>query len=175
MTELAVRFARDLGLRPPQVAALGIAGQLHDIGKIAVPDTVLRKPAPLTSEEDALVRQHVAFGERMLRGIPHEASVRSAIAHHHEWWDGSGYPRGKGGRAIPLAGRVLALADSFSAMVDDRPYRSAMPIEEAIAAIRAGAGSQFDPALVEPFVATVEQWAVEARAAEEGALGRVGA
>jgi HD-GYP domain-containing protein (c-di-GMP phosphodiesterase class II) len=162
VTALAVRFARDLGLSETQVAALEIAGPLHDVGKIAVPDAILRKPGALTEEEQAIVRQHVVFGELMVQGVPHETAVRAAIAHHHERWDGGGYPHGRAGEEIPLLGRVLALADAYAAMVHDRPYRKGQPVERALAAIRAGTGTQFDPSLTEPFLATVASLAIEA-------------
>ena len=159
VTELAVPLAADLGLPRGMRRALEIAGQLHDVGKVAVPDAILRKPAPLTREETALVRQHVVFGLRMLHGLPHQAVVRAAVAHHHERWDGGGYPHGRRGEEIPLAGRILALADAFSAMILDRPYRKRLPLAVAVAEIRAGGGTQFDPTLVEPFVAVVARWA----------------
>lgn len=153
--DLAVRFGHALGLPQLQLEALDIAGQLHDVGKIAVPDAVLRKPGHLTPEEEAAMRQHVVFGELMIKGVPQLDDVLAAVAHHHERWDGGGYPYGKSGPEIPLLGRILALADAFAAMTHDRPYRKGRSIDQAITELRAGAGTQFDPALVEPFISTV--------------------
>lgn len=156
VTTLAVQLAADLGLDAASTEALAIAGPLHDVGKIALPDEVLRKPSRLSDQEREMLRQHVAFGEALIHGVPHLDLVRDAIASHHERWDGTGYPRGLAGSEIPLLGRVLALADAYAAMVLDRPYRKGWPICRASAAIRSGAGSQFDPELTEPFIAIAE-------------------
>lgn len=152
VTVLALRFAAELGLDDASSEALAIAGPLHDVGKIALPEAVLRKPGRLNEQEQELLRQHVTFGEALIHNIPDLDLVRTAIASHHERWDGAGYPRGLQGTEIPLIGRVLALADAYAAMVLDRPYRKGWPIRRALAAIRSGAGSQFDPTLTERFV-----------------------
>lgn len=153
--DYAVALGRHLGLAPEQVAALDIAGQLHDVGKIAVPDLILRKPGQLDPEEEATMRQHVVFGELMIKGVPYLDDVLAGVAHHHERWDGAGYPYGKSGSEIPLPGRILALADAYAAMIHDRPYRKGRTREQAVVELRAGAGAQFDPELVEPFIAAV--------------------
>lgn len=153
--EYAVACGRALGLPPEKIAALDIAGQLHDVGKIAVPDLILRKPGQLDPEEEATMRQHVVFGELMIKGVPYLEDVLAGVAHHHERWDGGGYPYGKGGPEIPLVGRILAIADAFAAMTHDRPYRKGRSREQAVEQLRAGAGTQFDPELVEPFIAAV--------------------
>lgn len=168
VTEVAVRFGQELGLDADEIEALAIAGQLHDVGKIAVPDSVLRKPGRLTPEESAILRQHVVFSELMVQGVPHMASVTAAIAHHHERWDGRGYPHGVAGRDIPLLGRIMALADAWSAMTHDRPYRKRLAHDDAIAEIRAGAGTQFDPSLVELFIVVVERMEAERRLQRSG-------
>jgi diguanylate cyclase (GGDEF)-like protein len=156
VTDFAVRFGRKLGLPPNQVEALDVAGQLHDVGKIAVPDAVLRKPGRLTDEENNMIRQHVVFSTLMVKGVPHIDEVLAAIAHHHERWDGKGYPYGKRGSDIPLLGRIMALADAFAAMTHDRPYRKGRTLLEAVAEIRNCRGTQFDPELVAPFVSMVQ-------------------
>ncbi|MEA2584930.1 MAG: hypothetical protein QOF33_3015 [Thermomicrobiales bacterium] len=156
VASLAVALGRELGLPEPQLEALDMAGRLHDVGKIAVPDGILRKPGRLTDAERFAVEQHALFSVQMIQGVPHQDVVTAAVAHHHERWDGEGYPYGKRGEEIPLAGRILALADAFSAMTTDRPYRKGEAPAAAIAKIRTGAGTQFDPALIEPFVRALE-------------------
>jgi diguanylate cyclase (GGDEF)-like protein len=153
--DYAVACGKELGLPAEKIAALDIAGQLHDVGKIAVPDLILRKPGQLDPEEEATMRQHVVFGELMIKGVPHLDDVLAGVAHHHERWDGGGYPYGKSGPEIPLLGRILALADAFAAMTHDRPYRKGRSRQQAVAELRAGAETQFDPELVEPFIAAV--------------------
>jgi diguanylate cyclase (GGDEF)-like protein len=153
VTDLAVRFGQELGLVPDQLDALEIAGRLHDVGKIAVPDATLRKPGILAPDEEASLRQHVLFSTLMVQGVPHQAAVLAAIAHHHERWDGQGYPNGVAGTDIPLLARILFVVDAFVAMTSDRPFRKGRSFASAIAELRRHAGSQFDPGLVEPFIA----------------------
>jgi diguanylate cyclase (GGDEF)-like protein len=155
VAEYAVRFGRFLKLTPQKLEALELAGQLHDVGKIAVPDSILRKPGHLTPDEEAMIRQHVVFSELMIKGVPHLDDVLAGVGHHHERWDGRGYPYGKSGIQIPLLGRILALADALAAMTYDRPYRKGRSLQQAVEEIRKGAGTQFDPDLVEPFIAAV--------------------
>jgi len=155
VASFAVRCGRMLELGDAKLEALDLAGQLHDVGKIAVPDSILRKPGYLTREEQAMIRQHVVFSELMIKGVPHLDDVLAAVAHHHERWDGGGYPFGKTGVEIPLLGRILALADALAAMTYDCPYRKGRTIMQAVSEIRAGAGTQFDPDLVEPFIRSV--------------------
>jgi len=151
----AVKFGEFLGIGTDLVDALEIAGQLHDVGKIAVPDSILRKPGHLSIEEELMIRQHVVFSELMIKGVPHLDDVLAAVANHHERWDGRGYPHNSAGDEIPLLGRIMALADALAAMTHDRPYRKGLTLDAAVAEIRAGAGSQFDPNLTERFVQCV--------------------
>jgi diguanylate cyclase (GGDEF)-like protein len=160
VTAIAVRFAAWLGRSDTEIEALYIAGQLHDVGKIAVPDAILRRPGRLNPEERERLRQHVVFSEMMIKDVPRLDLVVSAVGAHHERWDGSGYPRGLKGVAIPELGRVLSIADAVAAMTQDRPYNKARTLDEALAEVAAGRGRQFDPALADAFL----------RFAETGAL-----
>jgi HD-GYP domain-containing protein (c-di-GMP phosphodiesterase class II) len=121
---------------------------LHDIGKVAVPDAILFKPGPLTPEERALVIKHPQIGSEILRHIDFLDDAKVVVLHHHERWDGQGYPDGLAGEEIPLQARVFAVADTLDALTTDRPYRPACGWAEARQAIRAEAGAQFDPAIV---------------------------
>ena len=124
---------------------------LHDIGKVAVPDGVLHKPQPLTPEEQALMRRHPVIGWEILQEIGFLEEAKLVVRHHHERWDGDGYPDGLAGEDIPLAARVFAVADALDALTTDRPYRNATSIAEARERIRAASGTQFDPAVVKGF------------------------
>jgi HD-GYP domain-containing protein (c-di-GMP phosphodiesterase class II) len=127
------------------------AGPLHDIGKIGVPDDVLRKPGRLTEDEFALIKRHPVIGDEICRPLHSVRRALGGIRHHHERFDGRGYPDGLAGEAIPLEARILAIADTFDALTSDRPYRQSMPITQARALIAANAGPQWDPALVPIF------------------------
>jgi len=141
-----------LGHDEDRAARVRLCGILHDIGKIGIPESVLCKDGRLTDEEFDLIRAHPATGARMLEGIPSLADILPGVLHHHERWDGKGYPGGISGEEIPEIARILALADTFDAMSSNRAYRSARPREEVLAEIRRCAGSQFDPSMVEAFV-----------------------
>lgn len=130
---------------------------LHDIGKVKIPDNILYKPSRLTDEEFEIIKQHPVIGEAILKPIPSLQHTLPVVRHHHERWDGKGYPDGISGNNIPLAARIIAITDSFDAMVSDRPYRKGMPIETAIAELRKGAGTQFDPQMVEAFLRVIEK------------------
>jgi len=148
VAHLARRLAAARGLDADEVAAIGEAGRLHDIGKIGVPERVLRKPGPLTAEEWHAMRRHPLIGAHIV--APFEFFARSAafIRHHHERWDGGGYPDGLVGGAIPLGARIVALADVFDALTSPRPYRAAIPHDAAVTELRKEAGRALDPELV---------------------------
>jgi len=135
---------------------LRIAGLLHDVGKIGIPDQILRKPAALSAEEYAIVKQHVALGDAIVRDLPNLEQVRAGIRHHHERWDGQGYLDGLAGEEIPLIARILSVADAFSAMTTSRPYRKALSAREALDRLEDAAGSQLDEELVQAFVLGIE-------------------
>jgi HD-GYP domain-containing protein (c-di-GMP phosphodiesterase class II) len=122
---------------------------LHDVGKVAIPDGILHKPEPLSDEERALMRRHPVIGWEILRGIPFLEEAGKIVRHHHERWDGTGYPDGLAGEQIPLAARIFAVADALDAITTDRPYRPAAPLSHARESIAQGAGTQFDPRIVE--------------------------
>jgi putative two-component system response regulator len=151
--ELAARLARAHGLPPARVHLIRLAAPLHDVGKIAVPDDVLRKPGRLTPDEFAVMQTHTVRGSEMLGGGGSDlVALASRIAlSHHERWDGSGYPNGVAGDAIPLEARIVAVADVMDALSHDRPYRAAWPLSEVLAEIRRGRGTHFDPAVVDTF------------------------
>ena len=145
-------LARELGLDAETRRAVHTAGLLHDVGKIGIPDTILRKPGKLTDEEYAIVKQHVTLGDRIIHGLPDLELVRAGVRHHHERWDGHGYADGLQGADIPFIARLLAVGDAFSAMTTTRPYRKAMSIEEALQRLEDAAGTQLDEQLVRTFV-----------------------
>jgi putative nucleotidyltransferase with HDIG domain len=148
VARLSFEIAREMGLQHDELATLGRAALLHDIGKIGVEDRVLRKPGPLTKRELIAMRAHPVIGYEMLKGLHFlEASLRG-IRHHHEHWDGTGYPDGLRGEDIPPAVRILTVADALDALTSDRPYRAAMTFSAALATIEAGAGIQFDPMVI---------------------------
>jgi putative nucleotidyltransferase with HDIG domain len=148
VARLSFEIAREIGLPSDQLSTLGRAALLHDIGKIGVEDRVLRKPGPLTKREVIAMRAHPVIGYEMLKGLHFLEPSLSGIRHHHEHWDGSGYPDGLSGEDIPLAVRILTVADALDALTSDRPYRTAMSFSAAVATIDSGAGIQFDPAVI---------------------------
>lgn len=155
--DFAVELGQALGLRQELLAALRVAGLLHDVGKTGVPDHILQKPGPLTDNEREIVQEHVVLSKLIVQGVPNRQDVADAVYNHHERWDGTGYPQRLKGEEIPLLGRILAVADAYSAMILDRPYRKALSHEEAVAELRKCAGTQLDPGLVEPFIQLLER------------------
>ncbi|OPX24739.1 MAG: hypothetical protein B1H04_01535 [Planctomycetales bacterium 4484_123] len=152
VVELAVSLAQAAGIAGPQLRDIERAAALHDVGKIAVPEAIIRKPGRLSPAEAALMQRHPARGESILSHLRFLDAAKPIIRHHHERYDGTGYPDGLKGDAIPLGARVLAIADAYDAMTSTRPYRQAMTPAEALAEIEANAGRQFDPQLVRVFV-----------------------
>jgi diguanylate cyclase (GGDEF)-like protein/putative nucleotidyltransferase with HDIG domain len=145
--KLVEAMAQELGVDEETAEQLKLAALLHDLGKIAIPDTILKKPGCLEPDERRLVRAHVQFGHSLLEGLSIEP-VDDWVLHHHEHWDGSGYPDGLAGKAIPFGSRVILVADAYDAMTSERSYRTAYTAAQALAEIRRGAGAQFDPAVV---------------------------
>jgi two-component system cell cycle response regulator len=148
---LAVAVGRRLGMDAEQLDELSRAAELHDIGKAAIPDGILKKRGPLDEQEMAFMRRHTLIGERILATAPALAPVAGLVRSSHERWDGSGYPDQIAGEAIPLGARIVAVCDAFDAITSDRPYARARTVQEALAELRQSAGSQFDPAVVDAF------------------------
>jgi HD-GYP domain-containing protein (c-di-GMP phosphodiesterase class II) len=150
---MAFEVGSRLGCDATRLTLLRLGGALHDVGKLAVADGVLSKPGPLTADEILAVRAHPEIGARM---VALDRALRPAlpgVLYHHERWDGEGYPTGRAGIQIPLEARILAVVDSYDAMTSDRPYRLAMPVDEAAEEVDRCAGSQFDPDVATAFLA----------------------
>lgn len=152
----ALFLAGRLELDDELLRTIHVSGLLHDVGKIGIPDEILRKPGRLTSDEMGVIQQHVALGDMIVRELPDIDTVRDGIRHHHERWDGKGYLAGLAGDDIPLIARVLAVADAFSAMTTTRPYRKALDVREALNRLGDAAGTQLDERLVTVFIDGIE-------------------
>jgi diguanylate cyclase (GGDEF)-like protein/putative nucleotidyltransferase with HDIG domain len=152
----ALFLARRIGSDEDLLAAIRVAALLHDVGKIGIPDEILRKPGRMTPHEYEIVKQHVTLGDLIVRDLPDIETVRAGVRHHHERWDGTGYVDGLGGEEIPVIARILAVADAFSAMTTSRPYRKALRVDEALEELTAGRATQFDAHLVDAFVAGIQ-------------------
>jgi diguanylate cyclase (GGDEF)-like protein/putative nucleotidyltransferase with HDIG domain len=152
----ATFLARRLGMDEEFQSTIRLAGLLHDIGKIGIPDSVLRKPGTLTTDENEIVKQHVALGDAIVRDLPNIEVIRAGIRHHHERWDGTGYLHGLTASEIPHIARILAVADVFSAMTTTRPYRKALSVAEALKRLGGAAGTQLDEELVRLFINGIE-------------------
>ena len=153
----ALYLAARVGLPEEMRSNLRIGALLHDVGKIGIPDDILRKPGRLTAREYDILKQHVALGDLLVGSMPDVQHIREAVRYHHERWDGQGYLAGLAGEGIPLIARILAVVDAYSAMTTSRPYRKAMPIERALAELRSVAGTQLDADFVDAFVTGMER------------------
>ncbi|HEU4881582.1 MAG TPA: HD domain-containing phosphohydrolase, partial [Longimicrobium sp.] len=158
--ELSARIAAAMGLPEEEVEMIRRTAPLHDVGKVGIPDEVLLKPGKLTPEEWEVMKQHTTIGARLLSaGRSEMVRLAESIARsHHERWDGGGYPHCLSGENIPLAARIVALADVYDALSSDRPYRPAWPHDEVVAHIALGRGTHFDPRVVDAFINRVVAW-----------------
>jgi putative nucleotidyltransferase with HDIG domain len=156
LATVALRIAEQLGLPLDERETIRLGAILHDVGKIGIPDAILLKPGSLTPEEWTVMRRHPLIGDGLLSPLGLREGVRAVVRHHHERWDGGGYPDGLAGEAIPLAARVIAVADSIEAMAADRPYRRALPLEAIAQELRLGSGTQWDPLVADTAVLLVE-------------------
>ncbi|TDA70561.1 MAG: HD-GYP domain-containing protein [Clostridia bacterium] len=157
VTGYALAIGRELGLGETEIRSLFCAAILHDIGKIGVPGELLRKPGPLDPQEYEIVKSHPALGASMLEGIEFLRDLLPVIAHHHEWYNGKGYPDGLAGKDIPLGARIIAVADAYDAMISERPYRCVRSPAQAKDELNRCRGTQFDPELVDAFLRVLER------------------
>jgi HD-GYP domain-containing protein (c-di-GMP phosphodiesterase class II) len=177
VADLAVGAGKRLGLSGGELTVLARAAELHDIGKMAVPDTILNKPGPLDDDERAFMRRHAIVGEQILAAAPAMSEVALVVRASHERLDGGGYPDGLSGNQIPLGARIVAVCDAYDALTSERPYRAPVSATDALAELRRCAGTQFDPAVVEAFVAVLAERSAARPPAREalllaGAVGR---
>jgi HD-GYP domain-containing protein (c-di-GMP phosphodiesterase class II) len=154
---LARGMAEELDMPEQFVYYLEFAALLHDIGKLAIDENLLKKPGKLTPEEFEIVKKHPEIGYKILAPVTMLAPVAPMVLYHQEWFNGKGYPEGLSGEEIPLGARIVAILDAWTAMTSDRPWRAALSIEQSLQEVRKGAGTQFDPKVVEAFVATIEK------------------
>jgi len=152
LAEWAVRIGQDLGLDEGGLEDIEVAALLHDAGKVGVPDAILRKPGPLDPEEWRVMRMHPEFSWAVLRLVPGLERASLFALHHHEKYDGSGYPAGLRGHEIPIGARIVSVIDAFDAMVATRPYKQGLPCDEALRRLTTDSGSHFDPVVVEHFM-----------------------
>jgi HD-GYP domain-containing protein (c-di-GMP phosphodiesterase class II) len=152
LAEWGMRVGQELGLEDSVLQNLEIAALLHDIGKVGIPDAILRKPAKLEPDEYALMKKHPEYGWAVLRMLPGFERAALDILHHHESFDGKGYPAGLKETEIPIVSRIVSVIDAFDAMVSSRPYRKGLPYEEAVRRLIEASGTQFDPVVVQCFL-----------------------
>ncbi len=157
VADLSAAIAESLGLTEHGILTCRLGGWLHDVGKVAIPDEVLSKRGPLDDDEWALMRRHATIGETIVARVPALSDAARAVRHHHERWDGRGYPDGLAAEQIPLEARIVAAADAYSAIASDRPYRAERGRDEAIAELRASAGTHLDPQVVDALLAALQQ------------------
>jgi putative nucleotidyltransferase with HDIG domain len=157
VARLAARAAQQLGLPEPEVKRIRLAAELHDVGKTAIPMTILNKPGPLNDDEWTFMRRHTIIGERIIRAAPSPANVADLVRASHERYDSAGYPDSLRGDQIPIGASIVAVCDAYDAMVSDRPYRAATPVADALAELRRCSGGQFRPDVVDAFCAIADE------------------
>ena len=173
LAEWALRVARKMDMPEASLYQVEVAALLHDVGKIGVPDTILKKPGPLTSEERALINRHPEYSWSILRLFPGLEEAILYALHHHESIDGKGYPAGLKGNDIPLVSRIICVIDAFDAMVSNRCYRPGLPHSDAIARLLQNSGTQFDPNVLKAFIPIAEQEADDVFAAAGTSMAAV--
>ena len=170
VTLYSLMVAKELGYSQEALRTVRISGLLHDVGKIAVPDEILRHPGRLNSEEWAIMQQHPVFGALIVKDVPNLDEVIEGVRYHHERWDGGGYPEGLSGNDIPRLGRLLAVGDCYSAMTTDRPYRKAFTPEEALREIDKSIGTQFDALFAQTFIKVMRRKLAESAGTDRADL-----
>ena len=165
LAEWGMRVGQELGLEESELQNLEVAGLLHDIGKVGIPDAILKKPARLDADEYALMKKHPEYGWAVLRMLPGFERAALDILHHHENFDGTGYPAGLRELEIPVVSRIVTVIDAFDAMVSSRPYRAGLPHQEAVRRLIESSGTQFDPAVVQCFISFAQAEMAEVFAA----------
>ena len=165
LAEWGMRVGQELGLEESELQNLEVAGLLHDIGKVGIPDAILKKPARLDADEYALMKKHPEYGWAVLRMLPGFERAALDILHHHENFDGTGYPAGLKELEIPVVSRIVTVIDAFDAMVSSRPYRAGLPHQEAVRRLIESSGTQFDPAVVQCFISFAQAEMAEVFAA----------
>jgi putative nucleotidyltransferase with HDIG domain len=166
---VALAIGRNLGLSAKRLGVLSTAALFHDVGKIGIPDSILTKAGPLEPSEAAIMREHVLRGAEIAAKVSSFHDAIPAIRHHHERWDGLGYPDGLSGDEIPLEATIVGLADAWDAMTTNRPYATALSLNEALMQIRSGRGKQFNPAVVDAFTEVARRQPAEVLPPETGA------
>ena len=161
VTHYAVAIAREMRLSERRIQALEYAGFLHDMGKIGIHHDILTKPGALNDDEWQLMQSHPEIGARIVSDLDFLKGAREVVLHHHERYDGGGYPAGLSGDRIPLEARIAKVADAFDAMMSDRPYRSSLGLEKSLEELRSGRGTEFDPDIVDAFIRLVERGAIK--------------
>lgn len=156
LAEWAVRIAQDLNLGHEDLPDMEVAALMHDIGKVGVPDAILHKPARLTEDEYAIIKKHPEYSWTVLRLLPGYERASLFALHHHENFDGTGYPAGLANNEIPIGSRIVSVLDAFDAMISSRPYRRGLPVEEGIRRLLESSGTQFDPQVVRCFIPIAE-------------------
>jgi diguanylate cyclase (GGDEF)-like protein len=161
LQQLSLQFGLSLGLTDGEMDDLALLATLHDLGKIAIPEGIILEPGNLSREEWELIWKHPEVGYRIARSSPELAPISEAILSHHEWWDGSGYPRGLEGEDIPLISRMVAIVDAYDALTQGRPYKKALSRQETLPQLQKRAGSQFDPNLTGMFIKLIERLSLD--------------
>jgi putative nucleotidyltransferase with HDIG domain len=170
VTGFSIALCREMGLNALQIREVARAAFLHDIGKLAVPDSILIKSAPLTESEVAIMQQHCAKGYELVHKVPFLTEVAKVIHAHHERWDGNGYPQGLKGDAIPFGARIVAVVDAFDRIMHDQAQRPARSLDDAVREITGGSGTQFDPQVVRAFLSVPQStWLDIAKDVEKSA------
>lgn len=159
VSEIAVEIGRKLRLPHQELLYLEWASLIHDIGKVAIPESILNKPGSLTDDEYNIIKQHPELGDWSLREMEFGKHVRDGVLHHHQRWDGRGYPGGLSGTSIPLPGRIISVSDTWDALTSDRSYRRALPRSECIRIMKDGRGTQFYPEILDIFFGIIKEYA----------------